>query len=182
MAVVATTVFSAPTGDGQTMSSASNTKKGDRLVKDDAMLAASPYDTLLEELKTRIASAQVRAALAVNRELVLLYWHIGQTILEQQRQQGWGAQVIDRLARDLRHAFPDVKGFSPRNLKYMRAFAVAWPDEAIVQATLAQITWYHNIALIEKVAELEARVWYARQAVEQGWSRNVLVHQIESNL
>lgn len=149
---------------------------------DNAALPTSAYTVLLEDLKARIASAQVRAALAVNRELVLLYWQIGQTILLQQRQQGWGAQVIDRLARDLRHTFPDVKGFSPRNLKYMRSFAAAWPDEAIVQQVAAQIPWFHNCVLIEKVAKPAVRVWYARQAIEQGWSRNMLVHQIESNL
>ena len=75
-----------------------------------------------------------------------------------------------------------MKGFSPRNLKYMRSFAEAWPDEQIVQAPLAQFTWYHNIALVEKVSKPEERLWYARQAIENGWSRNVLVHQIESGL
>src|SRR5438874_11659022 len=91
------------------------------------------YDDFLRDLKERMRNAQVRAALAVNRELVLLYWQIGSNILVRQQQQGWGARVIDRLAADLRHAFPEVQGFSSRNLKYMRAFAEAWPDEQIVQ-------------------------------------------------
>ena len=90
--------------------------------------------------------------------------------------------MIDRLAADLRRAFPEMSGFSPRNLKYMRAFAEAWPDEQIVQAPLAQITWYHNITLVEKLNAPAERLWYARQTVQNGWSRNVLVHRIESGL
>jgi predicted nuclease of restriction endonuclease-like (RecB) superfamily len=140
------------------------------------------YDDFLRDLKERIRSAQVRAALSVNRELVLLYWQLGRDILTRQRQQGWGAKVIDRLARDLQKEFPDMKGFSPRNLKYMRAFAEAYPNEPIVQEVLAQITWYHNIALIEKLKSPEERLWYAQKTVENGWSRNVLVHQIETGL
>jgi predicted nuclease of restriction endonuclease-like (RecB) superfamily len=104
------------------------------------------YDTLLRDLKNQIRQAQVRAALAVNRELVLLYWRMGREILTRQRAEGWGAKVIDRLSADLRREFPEMKGFSVRNLKYMRAFGEANPDEAIVQEALAQITWYHNIA------------------------------------
>jgi predicted nuclease of restriction endonuclease-like (RecB) superfamily len=140
------------------------------------------YASLLNDLKERIRAAQVRAAVAVNRELVLLYWSIGRDILVRQKEQGWGSKVIDRLAADLRREFPEMTGFSPRNLKYMRAFAEAWPDEQIVQAPLAQITWYHNIALIEKLPTTEERLWYARKTIENGWSRNVLVHQIESDL
>ena len=90
--------------------------------------------------------------------------------------------MIGRLARDLRRAFPDQKGFSPRNLKYMRAFAEAWPNEPFVQEVLAQITWYHNIAILEKVDDQERRIWYVHQTIEQGWSRNILVHQIDSGL
>jgi hypothetical protein len=108
------------TSDRRSTNSMLKRKKGDILMMDDGALPTSAYTVLLEDLKARIANAQVRAALAVNRELVLLYWQIGQTILLQQRQHGWGAQVIDRLARDLHQTFPDVKGFSPRNLKHMR--------------------------------------------------------------
>jgi predicted nuclease of restriction endonuclease-like (RecB) superfamily len=140
------------------------------------------YEPFLKDLKERIRTAQVRAALAVNRELVLLYWSIGRDILARQKQHGWGAKIIDRLAADLHTAFPEMTGLSPRNLKYMRAFAEAWPDEPIVQAALAQITWYHNIALVEKLNTPEERLWYARQTIQNGWSRNVLVHQIESGL
>ena len=140
------------------------------------------YTDWLAELKTRIHNAQQRAALAVNRELVLLYWQIGQDILARQAQQGWGAKVIERLAQDLRAAFPDMKGFSPRNLKYMRAFAEAWPDTAFVQGVLAQLPWYHQLALLDKLPGAEARCWYAAKAIEHNWSRNVLVMHIETRL
>lgn len=140
------------------------------------------YTDWLAELKTRIHAAQQRAALAVNRELVLLYWQIGRDVLGRQAEQGWGARVIDRLSADLRTAFPDMKGFSPRNLKYMRAFAAAWPDEAFVQGVLAQLPWYHQLTLLDKLPGPETRRWYAAQAIEHNWSRNVLVMQIESRL
>jgi len=140
------------------------------------------YVEWLAELKSRIHTAQQRATLAVNRELVLLYWQIGRDILARQAEQGWGAKVIDRLAKDLRAAFPDMKGFSPRNLKYMRAFADAWPDAEFVQAVLAQLPWYHQLALLDKLPSAEARRWYAAKAIEHNWSRNVLVMQIETRL
>lgn len=140
------------------------------------------YAAWLAELKTRIHSAQQRATLAVNRELVLLYWQIGRDILERQDREGWGARVIERLAQDLRNAFPDMKGFSPRNLKYMRTFAEAWPDKEFVQAVLAQLPWYHHLALLDKLKSPEERRWYLARAVEHNWSRNVLVMQIETRL
>src|ERR1017187_5408814 len=143
-------------------------------------LAPDTYAQFLADLKSRIQAAQLHASLAVNRELVLLYWQIGRDILDRQERESWGAKVIDRLASDLKRAFPDMKGFSPRNLKYMRAFAEAWPDEAFVQAVLAQITWYHNLAILEKLAAAEDRIWYAKATIQHGWSRNVLVHQIEA--
>lgn len=103
------------------------------------MLIPRGYEDLLWQLKERIRQAQLRATLAVNRELVLLYWQIGQEILTRQSRQGWGTRVIDRLAQDLRHEFPEMRGFSPRNLKYMHAFADAYPDEQFVQQVVAQI-------------------------------------------
>lgn len=145
-------------------------------------LVAEDYAAFLEGIKRRVAEAQIKAALSVNRELVLLYWQIGREILERQAAQGWGAKVVDNLAKDLRAAFPEMKGFSPRNLKYMRSFAESYPDLEIVQAVLAQITWYHNIALLDKLKDLNEREWYARQTVENGWSRNVLALQIDSRL
>jgi predicted nuclease of restriction endonuclease-like (RecB) superfamily len=148
----------------------------------DSLQTTDEYNSFLQSLKERIQSAQVRAALAVNGELVTLYWQIGHEIIVEQRRRGWGAKVIDQLAADLRRAFPDTKGFSPRNLKYMRAFAEAWQDPEFVQESLAQITWYHNITLLEKLETADERAWYAARTVENGWSRNVLVHQIESGL
>lgn len=144
--------------------------------------APEGYADWLVELKTRIHTAQQRAALAVNRELVLLYWQIGQDILARQAAQGWGAKVIGRLSQDLRSAFPEMKGFSPRNLKYMRAFAEAWPDESFVQEVLAQLPWYHQLALLDKLPGPKTRQWYAAKAIEHNWSRNVLVMQIETRL
>ncbi|MEP6560272.1 MAG: PDDEXK nuclease domain-containing protein [Nakamurella sp.] len=99
-------------------------------------------------------------------------------MLARQGEQGWGAKIIDRLSSDLRARFPDVRGYSPRNLKYMRAFAVAWPDPAIVQRSVAQLPWRHHIALLEKLSHPEERLWYAGQAIEYGWSRDVLAHHI----
>lgn len=140
------------------------------------------YADWLAELKTRIHSAQQRATLAVNRELVLLYWQIGRDILARQASQGWGAKVIDRLAHDLRNAFPEMKGFSPRNLKYMRAVAEAWLEAEFVQQAAAQLPWFHLCTLIDKLATREERDWYLAKAVEHAWSRNVLVMQIETRL
>jgi predicted nuclease of restriction endonuclease-like (RecB) superfamily len=140
------------------------------------------YAILLQRLKERIRVTQVQASLAVNRELILLYWQIGREILIRQQQQGWGAKVVNRLAKDLQHEFPEMKGFSSRNLKYMRAFAEAYADEQIVQQAAAQIPWFHNCVLLEKVKDLQQRLWYIQQTVQYGWSRSVLMYQIESGL
>lgn len=137
------------------------------------------YADWLAELKQSIRQERLRVVLASNTAMVLLYWDIGQRVLAKQATQGWGARIIDRLASDLREAFPDMKGFSPRNIKYMRAFAAAWSEREIVQAPLAQLTWYHNIALLEKLKTAEERLWYAAKTLEHGWSRNILAIQIE---
>ena len=136
------------------------------------------YADWLADLKGRIHAAQQRATLAVNRELVLLYWQIGRDILSRQAAQGWGARVIDRLAHDLRTALPEMKGFSPRNLKYMRAFAQAWPGAEFVQQAAARLPWGHNMVLLDRLKTPEERGWYAAKAVEHNWSRNVLDMQI----
>jgi predicted nuclease of restriction endonuclease-like (RecB) superfamily len=146
------------------------------------MLKPLGYDALLVELKKRIQDAQLRAALAINREMILLYWGIGRDILDRQRAEGWGAKIIDRLAADLNSTFPGVKGFGARNLKYMRALAEAYPDAEFVQQLVAQLPWGHNVRIIDTVKNTEEREWYIRQAVQNGWSRNVLIHQVESNL
>ncbi len=137
------------------------------------------YAEALRAIRSRIQKERLRVVLSANAAMVLLYWDIGQTILGRQERAGWGAKVIDRLAADLRKAFPDMRGLSPRNLKYMRAFAAAWPDRAIVQEPLARIPWYHHIALLEKLKDSAERLWYARHALAQGWSHNLLVIQIE---
>jgi len=142
----------------------------------------SDYEAFLQSIKTRVQQAQLQAIFAVNKELILLYWHIGRGILERQKEQGWGAKVIDHLSKDLHHAFPHMKGFSPRNLKYMRAFAQAYPDLSFVQTVSAQITWSHNIALLDKVKDSGERVWYIQQAIEDGWSLSVLETQISTKL
>jgi predicted nuclease of restriction endonuclease-like (RecB) superfamily len=140
------------------------------------------YTDLLLDLKERIQHAQMRAATAVNQALVSLYWEIGQAIRLRQQQKGWGAGVIDRLSADLRVAFPEMKGFSPRNLRYMQAFAAAWSEESILQAPLAELSWYHHLTLIEKLQNAETRIWYAQRCVAYGWSRDVMALQIQSAL
>jgi predicted nuclease of restriction endonuclease-like (RecB) superfamily len=139
-------------------------------------------ESFLGHLKERIQAAQVRAALAVNRELILLYWSIGRDILSRQETEGWGANVINRLAADLSRAFPEATGFRVRNLRYMRALAEAYSDSEFVQQVVALLPWGHQVRILDTVKKPEQREWYIRQAVQNGWSRNVLVHQIESGL
>jgi predicted nuclease of restriction endonuclease-like (RecB) superfamily len=145
-------------------------------------LLPAGYAEWVETIKGRIQHAQTRAALAVTRELVMLYWEIGNEILERQRVHGWGAKVIERLAADLRDTFPEVRGFSRTNLLYMRAFAAAWPDRQVVQQVAGRLPWGHNQVLLDKLADSAERHWYAQASVQYGWSRNVLVHQVESRL
>jgi predicted nuclease of restriction endonuclease-like (RecB) superfamily len=146
------------------------------------MLPPADYAEWLADLKVRIHGAQQRSALAVNRELVLLYWQIGRDILARQSSQGWGAKVVDRLAQDLRTAFPEMKGFSRANLLYMRAFAESWPDAEIVQQAVGHLPWSHNLVLLSKLKDVPQRLAYAQRALQHGWSRNVLTHHIESRL
>ncbi len=143
------------------------------------------YSQCLAGIKARIAASRTRAALAVNSELIGLYWDIGHDILLREGREGWGTRVIDRLAADLRREFPDMTGLSLRSLRYMRAFAQAWPAEdssAIVQQAAAQLPWGHNMLLLDKLEDPPARLWYAAQAIENGWSRKVLEAQIASDL
>ena len=121
------------------------------------------YAACLSDLKTRIHSAQQRAALTVNRELVLLYWQIGQDILQRQSREGWGAKVIERLSQDLREAFPAMKGFSGRNLKYMRYFAEHCPEQQFGQQPAAQLPWFHIVTLLTRINASAEREWYATQ-------------------
>lgn len=167
----------------------------------------SGYAELLEGLKSRIRTVQVRAALSVNRELIQLYWSIGGDIVERQRTESWGAGVIDRLAADIQREFPGLAGFSRANIYRMRAFYLAYPQvQAIVSQAarqtsarivsqgarqsgpsalpepVASLPWFHNVVLLESLKDPHQRLWYAKQAVEHGWSRSMLVHWIESDL
>ena len=137
------------------------------------------YPHLLAELKAQIRSAQWTAARVVNTALIELYWSIGKAILDRQNAAGWGAKVIDQLAADLSLAFPDSRGFSRRNLHYMRRLAEAWPGGAFVPQAVAQMPWGHLRVLLDKIEEPAARDWYVRQCVAGGWSRNVLLNQIK---
>ncbi|MEW6186872.1 MAG: PDDEXK nuclease domain-containing protein [Thermodesulfobacteriota bacterium] len=140
------------------------------------------YIKVLGEIKKRIQTERLRVVMAANSAMVILYWDIGRLILERQEQEGWGAKIIDRLSVDLREAYPDMRGLSSRNLKYMRAFAAAWPDREIVQQLAAQIPWFHTCVLLDKISDPQIRFWYTRKALEEGWSRNVLVLKIETRL
>ena len=140
------------------------------------------YPNLLADLRGRIAEERIRVVVAANSAMILLYWDIGVVILQRRAAQGWGAKVIERLATDLRRSFPGMKGLSSRNLKYMRQFAQAWPDKAIVQEALAQLPWAQNLALLERLPHRDHRLWYAERAMAQGWSHAILTHQIERQL
>lgn len=148
----------------------------------DAPYASPSYTTLLQSLESRIRRAQGRAGVHVNRELVVLYWQIGREIQQRQEAEGWGAGVIQHLARDLQHRFPGSRGCSARNLKYMKTLAQAFPDESIVQQLAAQLPWGHLMRLLDRVKDPGEREWYMRETLRQGWSRNVLDHQIDGRL
>ena len=152
------------------------------MAKPQSFFSDGHYADFLNGLKQRIRSAQVKAALAVNQELIHLYWQIGNEILTRQQEQGWGGKVIERLAQDLKREFPDMSGFSQTNLKYMRAFAQAYSEDEISQRCVDQLPWRHNIALFTKLKDRESRFWYASKTLENGWSRDILAMQIESNL
>lgn len=138
-----------------------------------------PSSFIVESIKQEIRTAQYRATVSFNRELLVLYHSIGEVINEHKT---WGNKFVENLAADIKISFPDTTGYSVRNLKYMAKFALRFPEKEIVQAALAQITWYHHIALMDKVKNADEHIWYAEQVAKNGWSRNVLVHQIESGL
>lgn len=140
------------------------------------------YAIWLSDLKSRITGARSRAALAVNAQLIQLYHSIGQDILRKQVEQSWGSKVIDRLARDLKEAFPDMKGFSSSNLKYMRYFAEHCPTLQFGQQPADQLPWFHIVTLLTKLSDHLQRAWYAEQAMAQGWSRVSLERHIETQL
>ena len=143
------------------------------------LMNGNEYFNIIESIKTEIKAAQYKAALSVNRELIMLYFNIGRIINEH---KAWGNKFIDNLAADIKLEFPNAKGYSVRNLKYMAKFAETYPDEEFVQQVAAQIPWGQNIVLLDKVTDDSIRRWYIEKTLENGWSRNVLTHQIESDL
>ncbi|MCF7806327.1 MAG: PDDEXK nuclease domain-containing protein, partial [Simkaniaceae bacterium] len=140
------------------------------------------YKAFFKEIKERILASQVKAALAVNHELINLYWEIGSKIHLKQKDEGWGAKTIENLAKDLKSTFPEMKGFSLTNIKYMVQFAREYPEFAISQQVVGQIPWGHNILLLQKLETLQDRIWYAHKTIEHGWSRSVLLHWLDSDL
>lgn len=153
------------------------------------------YVAVLEDIRSRIRTAQVRAALSVNRELIRLHWEIGGLIVRRQESAGWGRTVIERLALDIRASFPGMRGFSSRNLWRMRSFYLAWAGERevglprgrrkcepILPQAVAELPWGHNILILEKLSNQSRRLWYAQQTIANGWSRSMLRHWIESDL
>ena len=140
------------------------------------------YLKFIEEVKSEIQKQRISVVLNANSSMICLYWNIGRAILKKQEEEGWGAKIIDRMAKDLKDAFPEMSGFSPRNIKYMRKFAESWPDFEIVQRVVAQIPWRTNISLMDKLKDEESRIWYAYKVIENGWSKTILDLQIESRL
>ncbi len=143
------------------------------------LMNSNEYIDLIQSIKREIQSAQYKATLSVNKELIMLYYNIGKIINEH---KSWGNKFIDNLAADLRIAFPEAKGYSVRNLKYMAKFAATYQDIEFVQQAVAQIPWGHTVVLLDKFTDDAVRNWYIQKVIDNGWSRNVLVHQIESEL
>jgi predicted nuclease of restriction endonuclease-like (RecB) superfamily len=144
------------------------------------LISPSDYATWLQSLKEQIWRARVKASLAVNSELVRLYWDVGNRIVQQRAAQAWGSKVLEQLARDLKAEFPEMRGWSLSNLKYMARFAQAWPEGVIGQQLADQIPWFHNCSIIEQVKDRPTREWYIKKTIENGWSRSVLELQIET--
>jgi predicted nuclease of restriction endonuclease-like (RecB) superfamily len=180
------------------------------------------YAIIIQTLKQKIRQAQLQAALTLNGQMLSIYWEIGKTIYEQENSEGWGTKVVDSLAHDLKMEFPEMRGFSSRNLRYMRDFAIAYPHFTILQtpsaklenkimqgqnneieilqiapaklentliqgnemmqAELAKLSWHHHTTLLDKVKDINERQFYIQQTISNGWSRNVMVHQIEGGL
>jgi len=151
------------------------------IMKKNDELVPKEYAKLLEYLKKDIQKTQLQAALAVTKELIMLYWRIGKMLSKKITSEKWGTKTIENLAKDLQAFFPDVSGFSVRNLKYMRKFADCY-QEAICAAAAAQIPWGHNMILLDKIKDQKQRMWYIQQTIENGWSRSMLEHWIESNV
>ena len=140
------------------------------------------YLNFIDKIKNEIEKQRLSVVLSANASMICLYWNIGKAILSKQAEEGWGSKVIDRMSKDLKDAFPDMSGFSPRNIKYMKKFAEIWDDFEFVQRCVAQIPWRSNIVLMDKLSNQEERIWYAQKTLENGWSRDVLALQVQSKL
>ncbi|WNY23948.1 Putative nuclease YhcG [Methanimicrococcus hongohii] len=140
------------------------------------------YSEFIAEVKSSIQNERMKAVISANRHMIILYWKIGSMILEKQKEAGWGAKVIDQISIDLKQEFPDMKGFSSRNLKYMKRFAECWEDFEIVQQAVAQLPWRSNILILDKLHDKESRLWYVYEAINNGWSSSILDLQISSDL
>lgn len=145
-------------------------------------IISTEYQLFLDNLKKRVIAARNKAIFTINKELILLYHHIGKQILKSQTNQGWGSKIINQLSKDLRSEFPEIKGFSPQNLKYMRKFAEEYNEEEIGQQLVDRLPWAHIVTLIYDVTDRQVRQFYINQTIENGWSRNILSMQIETNL
>ncbi len=145
------------------------------------MIRTKAYKYFLNDVKQLVESSKIKAIIRVNNELLQFYWQLGQLIVQKQTEQGWGAKVIQHLSDDLHLAFPNSKGFSVRNLNYMRKFAAAYPDFSIVQPLAAQLSWTHHTILLDRFSDKQTRTWYILKSAEQGWSKRILQHQIDLN-
>jgi len=160
--------------------------KGSHLVED-PRIATKEYTQTLSYLKKQVIASQTKAILSANVELIKLYWIIGKTIVEKQKESSWGTGVIEKLAKDLQKAFPKMKGFSRANIFFMRAFYLAYqkvqqPARQLKELPIFHIPWWHNVILITKIKNAEQRLWYAQKAIDNGWSRSLLETAIQTNL
>lgn len=159
-----------------------NAKENKHSVSENVGSHSRDYFETLNKLKEKIRSTQIKAMIKVNQELIQLYWEIGVAISEKQEKEGWGAKTIERLAKDLKDAFPYTKGFSRTNISYMVQFAKEYPEIEIIQQLVGQIPWGHNLILIQRLNSKEEWLWYVKKIIENGWSRNMLSIWIDSDL
>jgi len=143
-------------------------------------IPTNEYGNLLQDVKQRIRSAQYEALRAVNKELISLYWDIGKMIVDRQKKHGWGKSIVENLAKDLQLEFPGVQGYSERNIWYMRNFFVEYENKPNLQPMVAEIGWTHNIIIMAKCKDDLEREFYIRMTKKFGWTKNVLIHQIEN--
>ena len=140
------------------------------------------YTSWFKQISNQISAARTATSIKVNTDLLQLYYDIGSSILDVQERLGWGSQIIDKLSQHIKNEFPGSTGFSVRNIKYMRAFALAYPDFPTVQVSLAQIPWYHHISLLAKVKSLDHRLFYIRETERNGWSRDTMLLHVKHKL